>query len=62
VLLPLLLLPMLVPVLIAAAKATAAATTGDVMGDFGSWLRLLVAFDLIFLTASTAAFDTVIAA
>jgi len=61
VLLPLLLLPMLVPVLIAAAKATGALTTGDVMGDAGSWIRLLVAFDLIFFTASLAIYDVVIA-
>jgi heme exporter protein B len=61
VLLPLLLLPMLVPVLIAAAKATSALTTGDVMGDSGSWIRLLVAFDLIFFTASLATYDAVIA-
>jgi heme exporter protein B len=61
VLLPLLLLPMLVPVLIAAAKATGAVTTGDVMGDAGSWIRLLVAFDLIFFTASLSIYDVVIA-
>ena len=61
VLLPLLLLPMLVPVLIAAAKATMALMTGDVMGDALSWVRLLVAFDLIFFTASVAVYDVVIA-
>lgn len=61
VLLPLLLLPMLVPVLIAAAKATMALMTGDVMGDALSWIRLLVAFDLIFFTASVAVYDVVIA-
>ena len=61
VLLPLLLLPMLVPVLIAAAKATSALTMGDVMGDTGAWVRLLVAFDLIFFTASLAVYDVVIA-
>ena len=61
VLLPLLLLPMLVPVLIAAAKATTALTTGDLMGDTGAWVRLLLAFDLIFFTASLAIYDVVIA-
>ncbi|HVX38198.1 MAG TPA: heme exporter protein CcmB [Gemmatimonadaceae bacterium] len=61
VLLPLLLLPMLVPVLIAAAKATSALTMGDVMGDTGAWVRLLLAFDLIFFTASLAVYDVVIA-
>ena len=62
VLLPLLLFPMLVPVLIAAAKATAVLVSGDVMGDAGSWLRLLVAFDLIFFAASIFVFDAVIGA
>jgi heme exporter protein B len=60
ILLPLLLLPMLVPVLIAAAKATAALTTGDLMGDAASWIRLLIAFDVVFLTASIAVFDPII--
>jgi heme exporter protein B len=61
VLLPLLLLPMLLPVLIAAAKATMSLMTGDVMGDAASWIRLLIAFDLIFFTASVAVYDVVIA-
>ena len=60
ILLPLLLLPMVVPVLIAAGKATTALTPGDVMGDAAAWMRLLVAFDAIYLTASIAVFDSVI--
>ena len=51
---------MLVPVLIAAAKATAALTSGDVMGDATAWLRLLIAFDLIFFTAAMLVFDAAI--
>lgn len=62
VLLPLLLLPMLVPVLIAAAKATTALSSGDVMGDIGAWLRLLIAFDVIFFAAALLIYDAVIAA
>jgi heme exporter protein B len=62
ILLPLLLLPMLVPVLIAAAKATTALSTGDVMQESGAWLRLLVAFDLIFFTAAILVYDAVIGA
>lgn len=60
VLLPLLLFPMLVPVLIAASGATAALLVGDVMGDSRAWIRLLAAFDVIFLIASTWAFQHVI--
>ncbi len=60
VLLPLLLFPMMVPVLIAASGATAALLVNDVMGDSGAWIRLLAAFDVIFLIAATWAFQFVI--
>jgi len=60
VLLPLLLFPMLVPVLIAASGATASLLVDDVMGDSRAWIRLLAAFDAIFLVASTWAFQFVI--
>ena len=60
VLLPLLLFPMLVPVLVAAVEATAALLGGDLMAESGRWIRLLVAFDLIFLGAALAAFGAVI--
>lgn len=60
VLLPLLLFPMLVPVLVAAVEATSVLLAGDPMGDSGRWIRLLVAFDVIFLGASILAFGAVI--
>ena len=60
VLLPLLLFPMLVPVLIAASGATAALLENDVMGQSGAWIRLLAAFDAIFIVAATWAFQFVI--
>ena len=60
VLLPLLLFPMLVPVLIAASGATASLLGGDVMGDSRAWIRLLAAFDAIFIVAATWAFQFVI--
>jgi heme exporter protein B len=56
VLLPLLLFPMLVPVLLAASGATAALLVGDAMGDSRAWIRLLAAFDVIFLVGATWAF------
>lgn len=52
VLLPLLLFPMLIPLLLAAVQGTTAFLEGDAMGYGGAWLRLLAAFDLIFLAAS----------
>ena len=60
VLLPLLLFPMLVPLLVAAVAATRALLAGDVMGDAGSWMRLLAAYDLIFLVASVLAFEYIV--
>jgi heme exporter protein B len=62
VLLPLLLFPMLVPVLLAASEGSAALLAGDPMGDGRAWLRLLLAFDVIFLLASLLVFEHIIEA
>lgn len=62
VLLPLLLFPMLVPVLLAASEGSAALLAGDPMGDAGAWLRLLIAFDVIFVLASLLIFQHIIEA
>jgi heme exporter protein B len=62
VLLPLLLFPMLVPVLIAATTASKALLGADVMHEAGAWIRLLVAYDLVFLVATFIAFEHVIEA
>ena len=60
VLLPLLLFPMLVPLLVGAVEATSGLLAGDVMGNARNWIRLLAAFDIIFLVACLLAFDYVI--
>lgn len=60
VLLPLLLFPMLVPLLVAAVGATKAVLVGDPMGYGGAWIRLLAAFDIVFLAATFMTFDYVI--
>ncbi|HMG71337.1 MAG TPA: heme exporter protein CcmB [Gemmatimonadaceae bacterium] len=62
VLLPLLLFPMLVPVLLAATTASKALLGADVMHEAGAWIRLLIAYDLVFLTATFLAFEHVIEA
>jgi len=62
VLLPLLLFPMLVPVLLAATTASKALLGADLMHEAGSWIRLLAAYDLIFLIATFLAFEHVIEA
>ncbi len=60
VLLPLLLFPMLVPVLLGAIQASKALLGGDLMQDAGSWIRLLLLFDVIFVAATHVAFEYVI--
>jgi heme exporter protein B len=52
---PLLVLPLVTPVLVAGVRATALATGGR-GGEAGSWLGLLVAFDLVFLAVGTLVF------
>jgi heme exporter protein B len=59
VLLPLLLFPVLIPVVIAAVKASALALHGDPMDEFGSWMRLLGAADVLFLTVCSLSFHYV---
>lgn len=56
VMLPLLMLPVLAPLLLASVRATAAALAGDPFGELGSWLQLLVAFDVIMVAAGTATY------
>jgi heme exporter protein B len=62
VLLPLLLFPMLVPVLLAAISASKALLTGDLMNEAGAWIRLLIAYDIVFVAATLLAFEHVIEA
>src|SRR5438093_1252973 len=52
---PLLVLPLVTPVLVAGVKATELAATGR-GGEAGSWLSLLVAFDLVVLGVGTLVF------
>lgn len=58
--LPLLLFPIAVPVLIAATKATSQALDGQALSEVYSWLRLLVAFDLIFIVIAWLGFEYVL--
>jgi heme exporter protein B len=55
-LLPLLSLPFFLPVVMAAGQATQRLIAGRPMAESIGWLKLLVAFDLVFLVACTLAF------
>lgn len=55
-LLPLLSLPFFLPLVMAAAQTTARLLAGRPAADAWPWLRLLLAFDAVFLVACTLAF------
>ncbi|HJU87454.1 MAG TPA: heme exporter protein CcmB [Gemmatimonadota bacterium] len=59
-LLPILLFPLSVPLILAGAEGGQALVDGGRMGDYWSWLSLAVAFDVIFGTVCTLAFEYVI--
>jgi heme exporter protein B len=59
-LLPILLFPLSVPLILAGAEGGQALLEGGRMGDYWSWLSLAVAFDVIFGTVCTLAFEYVI--
>jgi heme exporter protein B len=59
-LLPLLAVPLFVPALIAGVKASGAALSGAHFDGFAQWLKILVAFDVIFLTVGFLLFEHVV--
>ena len=60
VMLPILLFPIMVPVLIAGVRAMGALLDGETLKDVAQWLRLLVAYDVIFIAAAFLLFDFVV--
>lgn len=55
-LLPMLSLPFFVPVVMSAAQATARILAGRPVAEVMPWLKILIAFDIVFLVACTLAF------
>ncbi len=55
-LLPVLSLPFFVPIVIPAAQSTARLLAGRPAGEIVGWLKLLVAFDIVFVAACMLAF------
>ena len=60
VLLPLLLFPLLIPALLSAVKASSVVFHGDPMDELGSWMGLLIAFNLIYWGLGFALFPLVV--
>jgi heme exporter protein B len=61
-LLPLVLFPLMIPVILATIQCLGAVLRAGEVGDALPWLRLLIGFDVIFLTLGVLVFDWVIEA
>jgi heme exporter protein B len=59
-LLPLVLFPLMIPVILATIRCMEGIMSAEEVGAAGSWLRLLLGFDVIFLTVGILIFDQVI--
>ncbi|MBI1987881.1 MAG: heme exporter protein CcmB [Nitrospinae bacterium] len=59
-LLPTLLLPIVVPVIVAAVKSTGQILEGRPLAEVAQWLKLLLAFDLLYLVVSFLIFEYVV--
>jgi heme exporter protein B len=59
-LLPLVLFPLMIPVILATIQCLGAVFRAGEIGDALPWLRLLIGFDVIFLTLGVLVFDWVI--
>ena len=55
-LLPMLSLPFFVPIVMASAQASARVLAGRPMAEAMPWIKLLIAFDIVFVVACTLAF------
>ena len=59
-LLPILAVPIFVPALIAGVKASSAALAGAPLESMGDWLKIMIAFDVLFVTAGYLFFEHVV--
>ena len=60
VLFPLLLFPLVIPVIIGTVTATSVVLGGGTLGEASAWLKLLCAFDIVFLVAGYLTFENVV--
>ena len=59
-LLPLLAVPMFVPALIAGVKTSSAALAGEPLAAMAAWLKILTAFDVLFVVSGWLLFEFVV--
>ncbi|WP_304822342.1 heme exporter protein CcmB [Candidatus Binatus sp.] len=59
-LLPILAVPMFTPALIAGVKASGAALAGASFGAMADWIKIMIAFDVLFVTAGYLLFEHVV--
>lgn len=55
-LLPMLSLPFFVPIVIAASQSTAKLLSGRPVAEVGAWIKVLLAFDIVFVAVCTLAY------
>lgn len=60
VLLPILLFPLLVPLLVVVVHLTGVVLDGESLAEQWGWLRMMIAFDVIYLTVSFLVFEYVL--
>ena len=60
--LPLVLFPLMIPLILATIRCMEAIFRTGQLGDAAAWLRLLIGFDVIFLTVGVLIFDWVVEA
>ena len=58
--LPVLLLPFMVPPIIGAVQVTSRLLSGRPLSEMWGWLRLLAAYDVVFVTLCTLAFSAIV--
>lgn len=59
-LLPILIVPLFVPALIAGVKGSGAALAGAGLAELAQWLKILIAFDVLFVSAGYLLFEYVV--
>lgn len=60
ILLPVLLFPIAIPILLSAVKATSQLLISGSLSEALSWIKILTAFDIVFLTLSSLLFEFVV--